>query len=117
MGSVQVGVDNYDGMEFWGPPERAVWLTKQGDYIKTWRRRWFILKQGKVFCFKESTVTRASMPRGIISVANCLTVKGADDVLLRQNLGRYSLSEFPTSYILGEFSRAKTSLAHPCKKI
>ncbi|GFP81916.1 pleckstrin homology domain-containing protein 1 [Phtheirospermum japonicum] len=70
-----------------GTPERAIWLTKQGDYIKTWRRRWFVLKQDKVFCFKESTVTRASRPRGIISVANCLTVKGADDVLLRQNLG------------------------------
>ncbi|GFQ06529.1 pleckstrin homology domain-containing protein 1 [Phtheirospermum japonicum] len=53
-----------------GPSERAGWLTKQGEYIKTWRRRWFVLKQGKVFWFKESMVTRASRPRGVISVAN-----------------------------------------------
>ncbi|GFP99874.1 pleckstrin homology domain-containing protein 1 [Phtheirospermum japonicum] len=64
--------------------EHAGWLTKQGEYIKTWRRHWFILKQGKVFWFKESTVTRASRPRVIIPVANYLTVKDADDVLHRQ---------------------------------
>ncbi|GFP86467.1 pleckstrin homology domain-containing protein 1 [Phtheirospermum japonicum] len=70
MGSVQAGADDYDGVEFWGPSERAGWLTKQGEYIKTWRRHWFVLKQGKVFWFKESMVTRASRPRGVIPVAN-----------------------------------------------
>ncbi|GFP95225.1 pleckstrin homology domain-containing protein 1 [Phtheirospermum japonicum] len=70
MGSVQAEADDYDGVEFWGPSERAGWLTKQGKYIKTWRRRCFVLKQGKVFRFKESMVTRASRPRGVISVAN-----------------------------------------------
>ncbi|KAL0452744.1 UNVERIFIED_CONTAM: Pleckstrin homology domain-containing protein 1 [Sesamum latifolium] len=66
----QAGPEEYDGVEFWGIPERAGWLTKQGEYIKTWRRRWFVLKQGKLFWFKESTVTRASIPRGVIPVAN-----------------------------------------------
>ncbi|KAL2928615.1 Pleckstrin homology domain-containing protein 1 [Bienertia sinuspersici] len=73
-----------DQTEFWTEPERAGWLTKQGEYIKTWRRRWFILKQGKLFWFKESTVNRSSKPRGIIPVSSCLTVKGAEDVLNRQ---------------------------------
>ncbi|KAK4403377.1 Pleckstrin homology domain-containing protein 1 [Sesamum angolense] len=82
--TAQAGPHEYDGVEFWGTPERAGWLTKQGEYIKTWRRRWFVLKQGKLFWFKESTVTRASIPRGVIPVANCLTVKGAEDVLNRQ---------------------------------
>ncbi|GFP79911.1 pleckstrin homology domain-containing protein 1 [Phtheirospermum japonicum] len=67
MGSVQAGADDYDGVEFWGPSERAGWLTKQGEYIKTWRRPLVrSLKQGKVFWFKESMVTRASRPRGVI---------------------------------------------------
>ncbi|KAK6146439.1 hypothetical protein DH2020_020308 [Rehmannia glutinosa] len=59
-------------------------ITKQREYIKTWRRRWFVLKQGKLFWFKESTVTHASRPRGIIPVANCLTVNGAEESLNRQ---------------------------------
>ncbi|CAM0883632.1 unnamed protein product [Alopecurus aequalis] len=76
--------DATDGVDFWRAPERGGWLDKQGEYIKTWRRRWFVLKQGKLFWFKDSTVTRASVPRGVIPVATCLTVKGAEDVLNRK---------------------------------
>ena len=39
------------GWEYWHEPERCGWLMKQGDVIKTWRRRWFVLKQGKLFWF------------------------------------------------------------------
>ncbi|XP_028784546.1 pleckstrin homology domain-containing protein 1 [Neltuma alba] len=74
--------EDYDGIEFWSNPERAGWLTKQGDYIKTWRRRWFVLKQGKLFWFKDSySVSRSSIPRGVIPVGSCLTVKGAEDII------------------------------------
>ncbi|CBI15976.3 unnamed protein product, partial [Vitis vinifera] len=31
--------EDYEGVDFWSTPERAGWLTKQGEYIKTWRRR------------------------------------------------------------------------------
>ncbi|KAK8457690.1 hypothetical protein SEVIR_3G228600v4 [Setaria viridis] len=72
------------GVEFWHGAERVGWLNKQGEYIKTWRRRWFVLKQGRLFWFKDPAVTRASVPRGVIPVASCLTVKGAEDVLNRQ---------------------------------
>ncbi|KAL6841463.1 hypothetical protein ACP4OV_028606 [Aristida adscensionis] len=78
------GGDAAGGVEFWHGAERAGWLTKQGEYIKTWRRRWFVLKQGRLFWFKDPAVTRASVPRGVIPVASCLTVKGAEDVLNRQ---------------------------------
>ncbi|XP_061358506.1 pleckstrin homology domain-containing protein 1-like [Gastrolobium bilobum] len=75
--------EDYKGIEFWSNPERSGWLTKQGDYIKTWRRRWFVLKQGKLFWFKDpaDAATSSATPRGVISVANCLTVKGAEDLL------------------------------------
>ncbi|KAE8678900.1 Pleckstrin-like proteiny domain-containing protein 1 [Hibiscus syriacus] len=74
--------DDYKGVEFWANPERAGWLTKQGDYIKTWRRRWFILKQGKLLWFKDpASVSRRSTPRGVVSVGECLTVKGAEDIV------------------------------------
>ncbi|KAK1570403.1 hypothetical protein Q3G72_001362 [Acer saccharum] len=84
-------LDDHDGVEFWSNPERTGWLTKQGQYIKTWRRRWFVLKQGKLFWFKESTVTRSSRTRGVIPVASCLTVKGAEDVLNKQYAFELSL--------------------------
>ncbi|BAF06762.1 Os01g0856800 [Oryza sativa Japonica Group] len=67
-GASSADTDTTGGVEFWRSPERAGWLTKQGEYIKTWRRRWFVLKQGRLFWFKDSGVT----------------VKGAEDTLNRQ---------------------------------
>jgi hypothetical protein len=73
--------DNYGGVEFWHSPDRAGWLMKQGDHIKTWRRRWFVLKQGKIFWFKSDVVTPDSVPRGVIDVNKCLSIKGAEDTI------------------------------------
>ncbi|GBF91699.1 hypothetical protein Rsub_04003 [Raphidocelis subcapitata] len=68
-------------VEFWHNPDRSGWLMKQGEYIKTWRRRWFVLKQGKIFWFKSDVVTPDSVPRGIIEVKKCLSIKGAEDTI------------------------------------
>lgn len=68
-------------VEYWHSPERAGWLMKQGEYIKTWRRRWFVLKQGKLFWFKSDVVTPDSVPRGVIEVHRCLSIKGAEDTI------------------------------------
>nr|GEX64293.1 hypothetical protein [Tanacetum cinerariifolium] len=84
MGDSPPNPEDYDGVEYWSHPERTGWLTKQGEYIKTWRRRWFVLKQGKLFWFKESIVTRGSRPRGVIPLGGCLTVKGAEDVINKE---------------------------------
>lgn len=35
-------------------------MVAAGEYIKTWRRRWFILKQGRIFWFKTEYVTPVS---------------------------------------------------------
>ncbi|KAJ0524623.1 putative pleckstrin domain, PH-like domain superfamily [Helianthus annuus] len=84
MGNTPPNPDDYDNIEYWSNPERTGWLTKQGEYIKTWHRRWFVLKQGKLFWFKESIITRGSKPRGVVPVATCLTVKGAEDVINKE---------------------------------
>lgn len=98
--------NDYDGVEFWSNPERTGWLTKQGEYIKTWRRRWFVLKQGKLFWFKESSVTRASRPRGVIPVASCLTVKGAEDILNKQYAFELSTRN-ETMYFIADSEKEK----------
>ncbi|TQE14066.1 hypothetical protein C1H46_000360 [Malus baccata] len=36
--------EGYTGIEFWSSPKLATLLTKQGEYIKTWRCHWFVLK-------------------------------------------------------------------------
>lgn len=34
-----------DQVEFWHNPEKTGWMHSQGEHIKTWRKRWFVLKQ------------------------------------------------------------------------
>ncbi|CAH1430669.1 unnamed protein product [Lactuca virosa] len=106
MGDSPPNVDDYDGVEYWANPERTGWLTKQGEYIKTWRRRWFVLKQGKLFWFKEGIVTRGSRPRGVVPVATCLTVKGAEDVLNKQFAFELS-TRSDTMYFIADSEKEK----------
>ena len=49
----------------------------------TLNNSWFILKDGKIFWFKTDAVGPASVPRGVIDVNRCLSVKGAEDALGR----------------------------------
>ncbi|XP_016164161.1 pleckstrin homology domain-containing protein 1-like [Arachis ipaensis] len=97
---------DHDAIEFWSNPERTGWLTKQGEYIKTWRRRWFVLKQGELFWFKDSTVTRASKPRGVIPVASYLTVKGAEDAINKPCAFELS-SRYETMYFIADSEKEK----------
>uniref|UniRef100_A0A6B2L4T3 PH domain-containing protein n=1 Tax=Arcella intermedia TaxID=1963864 RepID=A0A6B2L4T3_9EUKA len=34
-------------------PDKAGWMTKQGGNFKTWKRRWFVLKNNKIYYFKR----------------------------------------------------------------
>mgnify|MGYP001807289483 CR=1 FL=1 len=43
-------------MEYWRSPDKAGWLQSQGDVIKNWRNRWFVLKQGYLFRFYNDKV-------------------------------------------------------------
>merc|ERR1712216_1015315 len=66
---------------------------KQGEFIKTWRRRWFILKQGKIFWFKNQEVSPSSIPRGVIDVSRCLSIKGAEDIIHKSHAFELSTTE------------------------
>eukprot|EP00736_Rhodelphis_marinus_P009417 Rmarinus@m.24388 len=45
--------------------EREGWMTKQGGFIPTWRRRWFVLKDGVLFYFADPNAIR---PKGVVSL-------------------------------------------------
>ena len=58
-----------DEAEFWVDPEKAGWLQSQGEHIKNWRRRWFVLKDGFLFRFASADVAVASKPRGVVDLS------------------------------------------------
>ena len=63
-------------------PEHCGWLAKKGERLQTWRRRWFVLKNGKLGWFKAPADVRAgAKPRGeldMASVASACTATVAD---------------------------------------
>eukprot|EP01116_Phalansterium_solitarium_P016463 TRINITY_DN3830_c0_g1_i4.p1 TRINITY_DN3830_c0_g1~~TRINITY_DN3830_c0_g1_i4.p1 ORF type:complete len:1404 (-),score=508.12 TRINITY_DN3830_c0_g1_i4:741-4952(-) len=45
--------DNDPQFQSYENPQKAGWLTKEGHLVKTWKRRWFILKDYLLFYFKH----------------------------------------------------------------
>ncbi|KAL6769621.1 hypothetical protein ACKKBG_A31745 [Auxenochlorella protothecoides x Auxenochlorella symbiontica] len=87
------------GVQFWEHPERAGWLMKQGEVIKSWRRRWFVLKHGKIFWFKSDVVRPDSQPRGILEVNHCLSIKGAEDAINKPHAFEISTADASMYFI------------------
>ena len=58
-----------DEVEFWRDPEKTGWLQSQGEHIKNWRRRWFVLKQGFLFRFAAADVSFSTKPRGVVDLS------------------------------------------------
>jgi subtilase family serine protease len=79
---------------------------KQGDVVKTWRKRWFVLKGGKLFWFADAVVTSSSQTRGVVDVSRCLSVKGAEDVLNKQHAFELS-SRTDTVYFVADSAKEK----------
>jgi hypothetical protein len=46
----------------------ARWRARGTQALTALRRRWFVMKQGKIFWFKSDMVTPDSIPRGVIDV-------------------------------------------------
>lgn len=63
-----------DQVEFWHGAEKQGWMFSQGEHIRTWRKRWFVLKQGFLFRFASADVNAASKPRGIVDLSTVTDV-------------------------------------------
>lgn len=74
-----------EDVEFWISPEKTGWLQSQGEHIKTWRRRWFVLKQGYLFRFAGPDVNSSSKPRGLVDLSKVTDVSPARDATGRNN--------------------------------
>ncbi|GIL73762.1 hypothetical protein Vretimale_5370 [Volvox reticuliferus] len=64
-----------DEVEYWRSPDKAGWLQSQGEHLKNWRNRWFVLKQGYLFRFYNDKVTEATKPRGVVDLSKVQDVK------------------------------------------
>lgn len=70
----QAQLPTADQVEFWKDPEKAGWMYSQGEHIRTWRKRWFVLKQGYLFRFSDPDINASSKPRGIVDLSQVTDV-------------------------------------------
>ena len=74
-----------EDVEFWHKPEKMGWLQSQGEHLRTWRRRWFVLKQGFLFRFGDQNVVASSKPRGIVDLSKVTDVSSGRDTTGKPN--------------------------------
>jgi len=79
------GRPNPEDVEFWHHSDKEGWLQSQGDKLKTWRRRWHVLKDGYIFRFMEADVNSSSKPRGLTDLSGVTEVSDAKDTTSRNN--------------------------------
>lgn len=72
-------------MEFWHKAEKSGWLQSQGEHLRTWRRRWFVLKQGFLFRFADQNVVANSKPRGIVDLSKVTDVSSGREATGKNN--------------------------------
>jgi len=65
---------------FFNNAEKKGWLIKQGGRIKTWRRRYFVLKDFCFFYFKDS---KDEEPCGVIPLENVVVGKVSKEITKR----------------------------------
>jgi len=58
------------------PADKEGWMTKQGGSIKTWKKRWFVLKGNKLYYFKGKTDDDA---KGLIDLEADTLVRNESD--------------------------------------
>ncbi len=88
-----------DEVEFWKDPEKTGWMHSQGEHIKTWRRRWFVLKQGFLYRFSSDDVNASSKPRGVVDLSKVTDVKDGRSETGRPNSLKLSTAAGKVCYI------------------
>jgi hypothetical protein len=88
-----------DQIEFWRSPEKTGWMHSQGEHIKTWRKRWFVLKQGFLFRFASEDVNSATKPRGVVDLSQVTDVSDGTSATGRPNSIKLSTATGSRCYL------------------
>ncbi|KAK2104368.1 Pleckstrin y domain-containing H member 1 [Saguinus oedipus] len=68
--------------------EKSGYLLKMGSRMKTWKRRWFVLRQGQIMYYKSPV--RASPPSTAVKMIPCRTLNCSD--VIRNPQGQVDLN-------------------------
>lgn len=88
-----------DEVEYWHKAEKSGWLQSQGEHLRTWRRRWFVLKQGFLFRFADQNVVASTKPRGIVDLSKVTDVVSGREATGKNNSITLSTANGSVHYV------------------
>lgn len=65
------GADRTDDVSGGASFEKTGWLTKQGEKVKSWKKRWFVLRSDAIYYYGS---LRSKSPKGTIPLRNIMAV-------------------------------------------
>ena len=93
------GLPDAPDVAWWEDADKAGWLQSQGDHIKTWRRRWHVLKDGWLFRFaspddaaRGGPHAASPKPRGVLDLTLVTDVGDGRDATGKANSIRLATS-------------------------
>lgn len=108
------------GIQFWDSPEYSGWLTKQGEMLKTWRKRWFVLKDGYLVWYKTNIVDARAVTRGQIPLSTIDNVSIASEAAAGRRFAILVDGALPaklgTRYLVADSERERTQWIEALQK-
>eukprot|EP00958_Prasinococcus_capsulatus_P002185 scaffold201_cov405-Prasinococcus_capsulatus_cf.AAC.9 len=89
-------------IRFWEDVQHSGWLKVQGEQLKTWRRRWLVLKDGKMFRFKDNNVTEKSEVRGELDLNDAEEIGPTDVFVGKDFTFKIKLKDSTVKYFIAE---------------
>lgn len=98
-------IDPITGKKFdLSDPATEGWLCKQSEWLKDWRKRYFLLKGSKLFFLRSNQ--KLAVPHGMIDLSTCMTVKSAELKAGKKNAIEVSTQE-KTYYMYADTEKEK----------
>ncbi|GMH42698.1 hypothetical protein BSKO_10617 [Bryopsis sp. KO-2023] len=88
-----------EDIEFWHGAEKEGWMHSQGEIVKTWRRRFFVLKNGHLFRFASADIDSSSKPRGIVDLSNVTDITSGRSATGKPNSLKLSTASSHICYL------------------
>lgn len=120
VGSGATATSSAAGIRFWETPEYSGWLTKQGEMLRTWRKRWFVLKQGHLVWFKTNVVNERAVTRGEIPIESIDSVSVASEAAAGKPYAIHLEGALParigTKYLVADSERERSQWLEALQK-
>jgi kinesin family protein 5 len=80
--------------------EKEGWLTKQGAVVRSWRKRWCVVRGDKLLYFADNNNWQNKEPKGFIPLVDCVAQPADDETKKPYSFGIYHVKNAQRTFFL-----------------